>query len=229
VLAAAVNVGDSFQLHDNKVDLLQSAEISCRYSERPQFNRGNAMTTAVRLRIVAAIFLSFGLLAGAGPAAAGPVWLDQAAELPPDPGDAGRATLAGVDANDNGVRDDLERYIARHFGDDQRVRRAVANAVIATQHGILATDDDESHTAQAMLLHVGDCMGAIGPVLAQYGDALWRLRRLIDDTPGRRQALEAHMARVMRMNESAHEEPGWGERCERRVDQVIGGDVRRRR
>jgi hypothetical protein len=198
-------------------------EISWRYSERPLFNRGNDMTTtALRLRIVAAIFLSFGLLAGTVRAAAAPAWLDLAAELPPDPGEAGRATLAGVDVNDNGVRDDLERYIARHFGDDPRVRRAVANAVIATQQGILATDDAESRAAQAMLLHVGDCMGAIGPVLAPYGDALWRLRRLIDDTPERRQALEAHMTRVMGMDEIVPEDQrGWGERCERRVDETV--------
>lgn len=186
-------------------------------------------TNAVRLRTVAAIFLSLGLLAGAGPAAASPAWLDQTAELPPDPGEAGRATLAGVDLNDNGVRDDLERYIAQHFGADPRVRRAVANAVIATQQGILAADDDESRAAQAMLLHAGDCMGAIGPALAPYGDALWRLRRMIDDTPERRQALEAHMARVMRMDEVSRENQGWGECCERRVDEAVGGVVRRRR
>ena len=184
-------------------------------------------TTAVHRRTVAAIFLSFGLLAGAGPAAAGHGPAEQAVELPPEPGDAGRATLAGVDVNDNGVRDDLERYIAQHFGDDPRVLRAVANAVIATQHGILSTDDNESRSAQATLLRAGDCMGAVGPALAPYGDALWRLRRLIDDTPERRQALEAHMARVMRMNESVREEQGWDECCERRIDVVIGGGERR--
>lgn len=186
-------------------------------------------TTAVRPRLVAAIFLSLGLLAGAGSVAANPAWLEQSAELPPDPGEAGRATLAGVDVNDNGVRDDLERYIAQHFGGDPRVRRAVGNAVIATQQGILATDDDESRAAQAMLLHVGDCMGAIGLALAPYGDALWRLRRLIDDTPERRQALEAHMARVMRMDEVVREKQGWGACCEHRVDEVVSGGVRQRR
>ncbi|GGY79352.1 hypothetical protein ACFFTM_11515 [Pseudoduganella plicata] len=185
-------------------------------------------TAAVRLHYVAAIVLSFGLLAGTARAAAVPAWPNLAAELPSGPGDAGCATLAGVDVNDNGVRDDLERHIAQHFGDDPRVRRAVANAVIATQQGILATDDDDSRAAQTMLLHVGDCMGAIGPILAPYGDALWRLRRLIDDTPERRAALEAHMGRVMRMDDIAREEPGWGERCERRVDEAVGGDLRRR-
>lgn len=188
------------------------------------FNRGKQMiTTAYRLHCVAA-FLSLTLLAGATPACA-----VHAAALPPDPGEAGRATLAGVDVNDNGVRDDLERHIAQHFGDDPRVRRAVANAVIATQQAILATDDDDSRAAHAMLLHVGDCMGAIGPVLAPYGDALWRLRRLIDDTPERGAALEAHTARVMRMDDIVREEPAWSERCDRRVDDAASADVRRRR
>ena len=32
--------------------------------------------------------------------------------LPPDPGPAGLATLARIDSNNNGVRDDVARYIA---------------------------------------------------------------------------------------------------------------------
>lgn len=39
------------------------------------------------------------------------------ASLPPDPGEAGKATLAGVDSNNNGVRDDVERWIAFGFFD----------------------------------------------------------------------------------------------------------------
>ena len=31
--------------------------------------------------------------------------------LPPDPGEVGKATLLGIDSNDNGVRDDVERAI----------------------------------------------------------------------------------------------------------------------
>ena len=37
------------------------------------------------------------------------------ANLPPDPGEAGKATLLGIDVNNNGVRDDVERYIAFRF------------------------------------------------------------------------------------------------------------------
>lgn len=35
--------------------------------------------------------------------------------VPPDPGEDGTETLLGIDSNDNGVRDDVERYIAARF------------------------------------------------------------------------------------------------------------------
>jgi hypothetical protein len=36
---------------------------------------------------------------------------------PPDPGPENDKTLAGIDSNGNGVRDDIERYIAANYGD----------------------------------------------------------------------------------------------------------------
>ncbi len=36
---------------------------------------------------------------------------------PPDPGPDNDKTLAGIDSNRNGVRDDIERYIAANYGD----------------------------------------------------------------------------------------------------------------
>ncbi len=177
-------------------------------------------TTAGRLLMLAAAILSPvlpGMLAAANPSEA----VVHERELPPDPGEAGRETLAGVDSNDNGIRDDLERHIARHFGSRTRVVRAVENAVIATQYGILATGDDDSRHALAMLTHAGDCMGAIAADLAPYGDALWGLRRMIDDTPERREAMARHMARVLRLHVVVKEQHGWTERCDGRVDEVV--------
>ena len=39
------------------------------------------------------------------------------AGLPPDPGEAGRRTLAGIDSDRDGIRDDLQRYVALTYGD----------------------------------------------------------------------------------------------------------------
>lgn len=177
-------------------------------------------TTAGRLFMLAAAVLSPGLT-GTLAAATPPDASSQRVELPPDPGEAGRETLAGIDTNDNGLRDDLERHIARHFGGDGRVVRAVENAVIASQYGILATNDDDSRHALAMLTHAGDCMGTIAARLAPYGDALWRLRRMIDDTPERKQAMARHMARVLRLHVVIDEQQEWTEHCDGRVDEVV--------
>ena len=48
--------------------------------------------------------------------------------LPPDPGEAGKETLLGIDVNENGVRDDVERYIYKRFRDFENSRkdRAIA-------------------------------------------------------------------------------------------------------
>ena len=40
--------------------------------------------------------------------------------LPPDPGEAGKATLAGIDSDGDGVRDDLQRYLALSITDSER-------------------------------------------------------------------------------------------------------------
>jgi len=38
------------------------------------------------------------------------------ANLPPDPGEAGKATIDGIDADKDGVRDDVQNFIAREWG-----------------------------------------------------------------------------------------------------------------
>ena len=40
--------------------------------------------------------------------------------LPPDPGEAGKQTLAGIDSDGDGVRDDIQRYLALTITDSQR-------------------------------------------------------------------------------------------------------------
>lgn len=42
------------------------------------------------------------------------------ANLPPHPGGAGMATIEGVDANRDGIRDDIEIFIAENYGDSAR-------------------------------------------------------------------------------------------------------------
>lgn len=45
--------------------------------------------------------------------------------LPPDPGDAGKQTLLGIDSDNDGVRDDIQRYIYFTYPNEKKVRLAL--------------------------------------------------------------------------------------------------------
>jgi hypothetical protein len=64
--------------------------------------------------------------------------------LPPDPGEAGKATLEGIDADGDGIRDDIQRYIALTYPESSKTRAALRQAAIALQKTILESPDEES-------------------------------------------------------------------------------------
>jgi len=55
------------------------------------------------------------------------------AALPPDPGDAGKKTLAGIDTDHDGVRDDVQRWIAIHYSNSEKTRAALKQKARALQ------------------------------------------------------------------------------------------------
>jgi hypothetical protein len=63
--------------------------------------------------------------------------------LPPDPGEAGKATLAGIDSDHDGVRDDLEREIVYMYPQNQEARRVLTAMVKKIQDVITTTGDHE--------------------------------------------------------------------------------------
>ncbi len=63
--------------------------------------------------------------------------------LPPDPGEAGKLTLAGIDSNNDGVRDDLEREIVYMYPQNEEVRRVLRAMVKKGQQLITTVGDHE--------------------------------------------------------------------------------------
>jgi hypothetical protein len=68
--------------------------------------------------------------------------------LPPDPGEAGKATLAGVDSDRDGVRDDVQRYIILNNPSSEKTRAALVQLAKGLQNfslsgaaGITAASD----------------------------------------------------------------------------------------
>jgi hypothetical protein len=64
--------------------------------------------------------------------------------LPPDPGEAGMATLEGIDSDQDGIRDDIQRYIALTYPDSQKTRAALRQFTLAFQKATLESPDEES-------------------------------------------------------------------------------------
>lgn len=82
--------------------------------------------------------------------------------LPPDPGVAGKSSVAGVDANGNGVRDDVERWIVFGVQDSARKRANLMVYAAATQQGLLSATKDVAVAAAKARISVIECYDFLG-------------------------------------------------------------------
>lgn len=101
--------------------------------------------------------------------------------LPPDPGEAGKATLLGIDSDNDGVRDDIQRYIYFSYSDEEKVILALTEVAKQFQILLLHSSDPEAafNNATAMARH-GECLDFIKGEAA--GDILAALRAEILNT-----------------------------------------------
>ncbi len=75
-------------------------------------------------------------------------WTDNS--LPPDPGEAGKQTLLGIDSDNDGVRDDVQIGIAHYYPDNENAKKALnqlARAIQLAFVGIQNSDDAKIDTA----------------------------------------------------------------------------------
>ena len=80
-------------------------------------------------------------------------------ELPPDPGPEGAATLDGTDRDGDGVRDDLQRWIAFNYPEDPAARAELSQYSVFLQaalRGASSVEDALLNTTQLDL--VDDCL-----------------------------------------------------------------------
>ena len=87
-------------------------------------------------------------------------WSDINGELPPEPDTAeNNATLAGVDSNSNGIRDDVERTIYLKYKDTPRV--AIAALQYAKELQMEFTEVRNSETLVAVIQEEGRGFGCV--------------------------------------------------------------------
>jgi len=111
--------------------------------------------------------------------------------LPPDPGEAGKTTLAGIDADGDGVRDDVQRWIAFTHPTSAKTRAALSQSAVAFQAEIAG-----SNSFVQQVMYATDCISAtlmtgdadvIGGKVAR--DATSVLQAAVLNTPQRTAAL----------------------------------------
>jgi hypothetical protein len=79
--------------------------------------------------------------------------------LPPDPGEAGKATLEGIDSDQDGIRDDIQRYIALTYPDSQKTRAALRQFTLAFQKATMESPDEESALKNVEIMHrASECL-----------------------------------------------------------------------
>lgn len=69
--------------------------------------------------------------------------------LPPDPGPVGQTTLGGIDFDQDGIRDDVQRYIALTYSTSAKTRSALTQYAKAQQAFLLAGSNKQLATARA--------------------------------------------------------------------------------
>jgi hypothetical protein len=86
--------------------------------------------------------------------------------LPPDPGPDGDETIEGVDVNENGIRDDIERWIGLNYRSSEKTRMALTQAYYPLQNFMLhARDNDRDAVYNDMdaMQRAGECLDYIRP------------------------------------------------------------------
>lgn len=76
-------------------------------------------------------------------------------DLPPDPGPGGMTTLAGVDSDGDGVRDDVQRYIALTYPDSAKTRAALTQITRAMQPLLLDASNQQAAISDVVALGHG--------------------------------------------------------------------------
>ena len=67
-------------------------------------------------------------------------------KLPPDPGEGGKQTLAGIDSDKDGVRDDVQRWIVMSYPSsaDELLRKALGDFAVSMQAMIINSNASQS-------------------------------------------------------------------------------------
>ena len=92
------------------------------------------------------------------------------ANLPPDPGPAGMLTIEGIDADKDGIRDDVQRFIVENWGDSPRAVKVLRNLAEQKLMTVRVGGDlsrEETQQLAQKLLNAASCLFYATPELVE--------------------------------------------------------------
>ena len=107
-------------------------------------------------------------------------------DLPPDPGPEGDATIEGIDSDQNGVRDDIDRWIGLNYRDSEKTRMALTQAYYPLQNFMIHAregDSDAVHNDMDDLQRATECLYYVRRDDAHH--LLGEMHALVVNTPNR--------------------------------------------
>lgn len=150
-----------------------------------------------RARTLRVIIAVLSALAGCGGGGGGGNESGQS-QLPPDPGAGATSTVAGIDTNLNGVRDEVERRLSDLYRSDPAALSAAMKTARGLQH-VLAVDPNDSPAANALfesnIKAAGCLLQSLGNDASKASEVAARVYVLTYNTPARL----THRIAVMRL------------------------------
>jgi hypothetical protein len=84
--------------------------------------------------------------------------------LPPDPGEAGKLTLEGIDSDGDGVRDDVQIYIALTYLDSEKIRASLTQYVKSVQSSLIDAKYKQISIQRSQeVVRALECVGFVDP------------------------------------------------------------------
>jgi hypothetical protein len=107
-------------------------------------------------------------------------------KFPPDPGTSGTTTVAGIDADGDGLRDDVQILIENQYSGS--AERAAATQLAKAIQGLLAVSSDKTQSLVAAhsMNRAIDCLYALGAT--SFGDRVDEIEGAVVNTEARARA-----------------------------------------
>jgi hypothetical protein len=129
--------------------------------------------------------------------------------LPSDPGEAGKATIEGIDSDGDGVRDDVQRFIAVTYPNSEKARSALRQDAVYTQKALLTQTREQTRALIPEMTRAQECLEYLGVTDA----ARKATTAVLINTPERYRAWAADDARTSGAGWMVRDIPEWKTSC----------------